>query len=350
MTTKGHIAAAIDAYVSQRADRYHTPGHKGAKDARDVTELGLCGELFPADAIVRAERDVAARYRVVHMRFLTNGASQGIKASLLCFRGKKVVYAPGAHRAFYEGCVLADIKAVPAVAGERENGLVYTCGCDRLPPPLTVAQAEKALDEHPDAAALFLTSPDYLGRVADRRIADLCRKRGVKLIADAAHGAHFAFAPSLEAFAFDTVADFVTLSAHKTLGAYTQSALAAVNDPDCIAFFDDALALLGTTSPNYPLLARLEESVTEAAGQAKEYERLRAFSRAVHAETDALANADYTRLCVRPKTCDAQTAFAALTKKGIFCEAVIEGFLVCILTPYDGDEKLQRLRRALQEV
>ncbi|MDE6399108.1 MAG: aminotransferase class I/II-fold pyridoxal phosphate-dependent enzyme [Clostridiales bacterium] len=350
MTEKtGHIGKAIETVAAARADRYHTPGHKGELDARDLTELGTGGELFPADAIERAERDTAALYGVRKMLFLTNGASQGIKAALWCFRGKKVLYAPGAHRAFTEGCELAGIEAVPVLrAGERDaSGLVYTCGCEKLPLPLTLADAERALCDHPNAAALFVTSPDYLGRVADRRIAELCRNKGVALIADAAHGAHFAFAPGLSAFAFDTVADFVTLSAHKTLGAYTQSALLAVNTPAYFDPVDGALRLLGTTSPNYGMLARLENSVSEAAGHAQEYKRLRAFGERVRQTANVLQNTDYTRLCVRPASGKAQEAFAALAKQGILCEAVIEDFVVCILTPYDGDGKLERLRRAL---
>ena len=350
MTAKtGHIGKAIEAVTALRADRYHTPGHKGAEEISDITELGTGGAIFPADAVERAERDAAALYGVRKMRFLTNGASQGIKAALWCFRGKKVLYASGAHRAFTEGCALAGIEANPVCgAGEKDaSGLVYTCGCEKLPPPLALCDAERALCDHPDAAALFVTSPDYLGRVADRRIAELCRRKGVALIVDAAHGAHFAFAPALGALAFDTVADFVTLSAHKTLGAYTQSALMAVNTPAYFAQVDAALGLLGTTSPNYVLLARLENSVLAAAEQAGEYERLHAFTESLRGSVDLLPNDDYTRLCVRPASGDAHKAFAALAKRGILCEAVIENYLVFILTPYDGDDKLERLRRAL---
>ncbi len=348
----GRISAAINAYVAQNADRYHTPGHKGVLCVGDITELGVSGQWFPADALTKAQTDTAALYGVACMHYLTGGSSMGIKAALWCFRKQKVLYAAGVHRAFFEGCELAGIEAVPVSSrGESDaDGKVFTCGCDALPPPLDLAAAEQALNRHPDARALFVTSPDYLGRTADRRIAALCKQRGVAILADAAHGAHFAFAPDLNALRWETVADMANMSAHKTLGAYTQTALLAVQNKALANEAAHALALLGTTSPNYPMLAQLEDSVAAAAAHTAEYARLRDFSQNLHECADILPNSDYTRLCVRPRKYDARQAFARLAAEGIMAEAVIEDRVVFIVTPYDNDEKLARLRQALQTI
>lgn len=344
--TEGHIAKCLQQ-VAGKYDAYHTPGHKGRLCAYDVTELGVGQGIFPADCIERAQQDSARMYGVQNMRYLVNGSSIGIKAALWCFRGQKVLVASGAHRSFYEGCELAGVQVV-SIDGKTEHGLEYTRGCAYLPPPLTLQQAERAIDTHPDASALFLTSPDCLGRVADIKIAQLCKERGVALLVDGAHGAHFAFAPDLRQYRFETVADVTNLSAHKTLGAFTQTALLAVNRK-YIAQTDHALALLGTTSPNYVLLAGIEESVLYAAKSGKEYERLRAFSADLRKEIDMLPNTDYTRLCIKAKTGSAHDLFAALNQKGIMPEAVVSDCVVCILTPYDSDGKLQRLQKALRE-
>lgn len=351
MTEKngGIIYSAIRAYASGNPDRFHTPGHKGGHSYFDLTEIGIHGEIFPADCVEKAECETAKSYGVKAVRYLTGGSSMGIKASLLLFKGKKVLYSRGVHRAFAEGCELADIDAVCVDGGENAGDGIVFCGCDSLPSPASLESIERALDSHPDAAALFITSPDYLGRTADIRIAELCRNRGVKLIVDAAHGAHFAFAPGLSTYAFERVADYANMSAHKTLGAYTQYALLAVNDRNALSGggIDRALRLLGTTSPNYEMLARLELSVAEASEAGGEYERLRKFTESLP-DKMKLRNSDYTRLCVPSH--DPKRLYGELYERGIVPEAAVDNYVVFILTPQDGEEKLERLKRELTRI
>jgi O-acetylhomoserine/O-acetylserine sulfhydrylase-like pyridoxal-dependent enzyme len=46
--------------------------------------------------------------------------------------------------------------------------------------------------------AVYLTSPDYLGNIADiQGIAQICKKHGVLLLVDNAHGAYLKFSNSL---------------------------------------------------------------------------------------------------------------------------------------------------------
>lgn len=345
---KGFIERGIDSYASRGYDSFHTPGHKGALCARDITEVGIGGEIFPRDYIEKAEKATAKLYGAKKIRYLVNGSSQGIKAALWAFKSKKVLFAPITHRAFTEGCELAGVNAISAREDKGNNGVVFNCGnCEELPPPLELCEAEKALDLHKDAQALFITSPDYLGRTADTDIIKLCEERGVSLIADSAHGAHFAFAPGLNKFRFDNGADFCNMSAHKTLGSFTQTALLAVNNPRFFAQADYALELLGTTSPNYVLLENLERAVSVAARQPNEYLRLKKFSERLRNSVETLENSDYTRLCVKPKSGTAAEAYGKLAEVGIMPEAVIADYMVFILTPYDSDEKLERLYKAL---
>ena len=55
----GRIGEKIRKYSALGFDRYHTPGHKGEKCGGDITELGLCGEIFPDGVIELAEADTA---------------------------------------------------------------------------------------------------------------------------------------------------------------------------------------------------------------------------------------------------------------------------------------------------
>lgn len=335
----GYISELAHNYLSLGLDRYHTPGHKGLKSSLDLTELGLSGNIFPADAVENAERDTAELYGVKYIRYLTGGSSIGIKAALMPFKGCKVLYAAGVHRAFTEAAELWGVNVQP-ISGKREEGRVYTCASGDLPAPPLTCEVEKALNENTDAKAVFITSPDYLGRTASADIAELCKARGVSLIADAAHGAHFAFAPGLDKFRFENVADIANMSAHKTLGAYTQSALFAVNSQQLCVYADKALKLLGTTSPNYEMFARLEDCVCEAAGRKDEYLRLKKFSDMFREKNNCLENTDYTRICL---VSDSREDFGKFVKNKIMPEAVISGYLVFILTPEDDDEKLGRL-------
>lgn len=342
MAGKGIISCRIDECGKLR-DRFNTPGHKGALCLRDVTESGVNEEIFPSDCIQRAQDATARIYGVDRIRYLTGGSSMGIKAALWQFRGQKVLYAAGAHRAFAEGCELAGVRAVKINSGA--DGAEYTKSCAVLPPPVTVEQVECAVKTHRDAKAVFLTSPDCFGRTADIEISRLCRGYGVALIADSAHGAHFAFAEGLEKYRFETTADFCNMSAHKTLGAYTQSALLAVNRA-YESGVDAALKLLGTTSPNYALMERLELSVEEACENRDGYGRLKDFSDKLRGTVNCMQNTDYTRIVWLPER-DAVKAYGELISGGIAPEAVIGDSIVFILTPYDDDEKLQRLYDAL---
>lgn len=56
------------------------------------------------------------------------------------------------------------------------------------------ADVEKMLEQDPSIQAVMITSPTYDGVVSDvRKIAEITHKKGIPLIVDEAHGAHFPF-------------------------------------------------------------------------------------------------------------------------------------------------------------
>lgn len=73
-------------------------------------------------------------------------------------------------------------------------------------------------------AAVYLTSPDYLGNILDiKGIAEICHKAGVPLAVDNAHGAYLKFLPE-SLHPIDLGADICCDSAHKTLPVITGGA------------------------------------------------------------------------------------------------------------------------------
>lgn len=125
------------------------------------------------------------------------------------------------------------------------------------------AAVAAALDAHPQARCVILTSPTYEGVVSDiASIARLCHARGVPLLVDEAHGAHylpFAAQYGWQGGAVAAGADLVVQSAHKTLPSLTQTALLQLNgslaDP---AEIERQLDVFETSSPSYPLLVSLD--------------------------------------------------------------------------------------------
>jgi lysine decarboxylase len=109
---------------------------------------------------------------------------------------------------------------------------------------------------------VLLTRPTYYGlarELAD--VAAVCRRHGVPLLVDEAHGPHFRFLPAgAPRPALAEGADLVAQSCHKTLGSLVGTAQVHVgrSSPVDPAQVRDALNLLQTTSPNYLQLISLD--------------------------------------------------------------------------------------------
>ena len=122
---------------------------------------------------------------------------------------------------------------------------------------------QKAIDilngkENSDIKALIVTSPSYEGYVSDiKQIKQACDKFGIYLIVDEAHGALYPFSSELPESAVN-YADFTVQSLHKTAGGLNPTALLHVN---CECDIDNALGLISTTSPSYPLFLTIEKNI-----------------------------------------------------------------------------------------
>jgi arginine/lysine/ornithine decarboxylase len=319
-------------------DSFCMPGHKGALTRKDLTELDG-GNIFPSSSIKNAQNKAAKIYSVKACRFLTGGASQGIKAAVMAVGGD--IIAPSfTHRSVKEGTLLSGKRYITFDSGIDENGL------PRVP---TLADYEKAIDENPHAKAVVVTSPDYFGRVAPvEKIAKLCHEKGKLLIADCAHGAHFAFRKDIFPKGGESVADFSVLSTHKTLRALTQSAIGVVNAESYLASYDQALALLGTTSPSYLLLSSIESAIDYEVENAKLYDALVTGCNEIRKNKSCLCGGDPLRLTV--KFSDGKKAFDELVKKGIMPEAYYGDTVVFIVTLSDDEEKIKRLNKAMENI
>ena len=90
----------------------------------------------------------------------------------------------------------------------------------------TVEDVEATLAANPDARAVLITEPDYLGTLSDvAGIIEVAHNRDVPVIVDQAWGAHFGHHPELPPNAMALGADAMVTSIHKLLLGYTQASL-----------------------------------------------------------------------------------------------------------------------------
>ena len=259
------ICDFVRDYARSNTCRLHMPGHKGqaflGMEHLDITEIQGADSLYEADGIIAKSEANASALFGCKTFYSTEGSSQCIRAMLYLIslhakqQGKRPLVAAGrnAHKAFVTAAALLDVDVKWLYPGKPTSYL----SCD-----LTPGELEAYLqDTSNKPAAVYLTSPDYLGTVADiSGIAEVCHRHGVLLAVDNAHGAYLRFLPE-SLHPMDLGADICCDSAHKTLPALTGGAylhLSAGMDAALGEHTRNALMLFGSTSPSYLILQSLD--------------------------------------------------------------------------------------------
>ena len=254
-------APLLDGWLDFRAAdivSFGTPGHKqrldliGAVVDGDVPLYGGVDTIRQrAAAMARADRKLAQLWGADWGRISVGGSTHGNQtlALAICRPGDEVIVTRTLHRSLLLGMVLVGVKPV-WVSPEVDP----TTG---LPTRVPVERVERALTAHPAAKAVFLVEPSYVGTLSDVAAhAEVAHAHGIPLVVDQAWGAYFGFHPELPRHALQAGADALVTSAHKTLPAYTQSALVFARteriDRDRL---DRAFEATATTSPSGTIAA-----------------------------------------------------------------------------------------------
>lgn len=344
-------------YGSKDNIRLHMPGHKGKKrlgvEALDITEIDGADSLYEASGIIRESEENASALFGSPTFYSTEGSSQCIRAMLYLALlhakelGKRPVIAAGrnAHKTFLTGAALLDLDV--RWMYPKDDGSYLSCN---LTPEVVEAVLEQ---EHP--TAVYLTSPDYLGNVADiAGIAKVCKKHSALLLVDNAHGAYLKFLePSRHPM--DLGADLCCDSAHKTLpvltgGAYLHCA------PEFRDWAKNALSLFGSTSPSYLILQSLDGANPYLASLA---DKLKGFLPQVEAVKEKLTEKGYIlygqeplKITIFPKPYGytGQELAEILLKHRVVSEFADPDFLVLMLTPENSPRELDALTEALLSI
>ena len=256
---KTPILDFVRAYAEKKGARLHMPGHKGkpivGPEAFDITEIDGADVLYGAHGIIaESEKNASLLFDTGRTYFSAEGSSLAIKAMLaLAVSGKpcaRVLAGRNAHKVFLYAAALLDFEI-------DWIGLPKRHVCESV---VTAQDADAALSKK-QYDAVYLTSPDYLGHVADiEGIAKVCNKHGVPLLVDNAHGAYLAFlTPSRHPIALG--ATMCADSAHKTLPALTGGAylhIAKDAPKDYTEGAERMLSLFASTSPSYLILSSLD--------------------------------------------------------------------------------------------
>ena len=352
------IADFVRRYADSGMVRAHMPGHKGRPflgcEALDITEIRGADSLYEADGIIRRSESCAGElFGSGRTVYSTEGSSQCIRAmlylALSCGNGSRtVVAARNVHRAFVYAAALLDFEIV-WLWPEQSASL---CGC-----PVSPGALERTLAALPaPPAAVYLTSPDYLGGMADiSALAEVCRKRGTLLAVDNAHGAYLRFLdPSRHPL--DLGADLCCDSAHKTLPVLTGGAYLHIGRAAPASLRESAktaMSMFGSTSPSYLTLSSLDLCNRYLADGyrnrlRKTCGRLDEARKTLAAAGWQLEPSDPLRLTIKvPSGTTGGQLADRLRENGVECEYAEADFLVLMLTPENGDADIARLIYAL---
>jgi arginine decarboxylase len=350
----------VKRYIESDTVRLHMPGHKGKSflgcEGWDITEVKGADALFEAEGILaQSEENATNLFGSRRTCYSTEGSSHCIRAMLYLAVTNRpsgasptVVAARNVHRAFVSAAALLDLD-VEWLWPEESRSL---CGC-----PVTPDSLDRTLSSLPSPpAVVYLTSPDYLGGMAELSLlAEVCHRHRTLLVVDNAHGAYLRFLePSLHPL--DLGADLCCDSAHKTLpvltgGAYLHISKSAPRGLEEHA--KTALALFGSTSPSYLTLCSLDlcnRYLAEGypARLQGAISRLKALKTELVNWGWQVEESDPLRVTLKaPQGTTGQKLAERLRLGGVECEYADRDFLVLMATPENTPEELEQALTAL---
>ena len=224
----------------------------------DFSEMdGLDNLREPKEIIAQMLEKLTKIYNTKKTFALINGSSSGNLAAMLTVLGEydRVLIADNHHVSVENGLKLTKARA-DFFPVKRDEFF----GC-----PIEIdKKAFFQKIETGNYKAVILTSPTYEGVDLDiKDIIDFAHSKNLVVIVDEAHGALFPFCEKLPKSAIELGADIVIQSLHKTAGAVNPAALLHLSKISKIKSQDiqNALNLINTTSPSYPLLLSIEGAV-----------------------------------------------------------------------------------------
>ena len=350
------ICDFVKSYNDKNCIRAHMPGHKGESvlgcEHLDITEIKGADSLFEAFCVIKESEENASEIFTADTFYSTEGSSLCIRAMLYLTllyaksKGKAPLVLAGrnAHKTFLSAVALLSL-GVEWLYAENSSYLSCNINAETIDKKLSIMQEKPA--------AVYLTSPDYLGNMLDiKAISEVCRKHDVLLLIDNAHGAYLKFLEN-SLHPLDLGATMCCDSAHKTLPVLTGGAYLHISKSADELFKNKAkfaLSLFASTSPSYLMLQSLDKANEYLDNGYKE--KLSAFLKKVSDLKETLKSHGYTLVGDEPLKVTVNTKkygykgfelAEMLREENIECEFSDPDFLVMMLSESMSESDLKEI-------
>ena len=274
------ICEALEHFKRRRVVPFDVPGHKRGRGNPELVDLlgKQCVGLdvnsmkpldnlgHPVSVIRKAEELTADAFGAAHAFLMVNGTTSSVQTMILsvCKAGDKILLPRNVHKSVINALVLCG--AIPVYVEAKVNPKIgIALGVE-------VEEVERVMDENPDAVAIIINNPTYYGVCSNlKKIVELAHNRGMKVLADEAHGTHLYFGENLPMSGMAAGADMAAVSMHKSGGSLTQSSILLCGESMDAEYVRQIINLTQTTSASYLLLSSLDLSRRNLALRGKDY-------------------------------------------------------------------------------
>ncbi len=338
----------------QNQTSFHMPGHKENYDFfeknilnYDLTEYDNFDNLANPTTVIKNSINRIERIFGSEKSFiLVNGSTGGILATLFYLNslGGSILAYRLSHKSFFNGVTLTGQKVEYITPIIDENGFFYKLNYDEI---------ENKLDANKDIKSLFITSPTYEGVNYDlKRLSEITKARGVLLVVDCAHGAHFSLSNNLPDSSTN-YADICIMSLHKTLPALTQTALlhAKKEHKD----IEQYINMIQTSSPSYLFMYTIDKLMEDIEAKRLDFEKYINNIKTLRKKLSTLKNIllfdsdniDITRITLYSNKISGEKINDYLKSKNIYCEMYINNYIILITSICDLESDYELLFEAI---
>ena len=395
-TVKNKVSTPIVDYITEYAasdsSRLHMPGHKGkAPDflpegfketyRYDITEITGADDLYAPSGIIKESEENASEIFGAKTFYSPEGSSLSVKAMIylalkhyernsdsnteaaasksngILLKNKPAPYiitVGTCHKSFFHATGLLNIET-ERIENRNHSG-TQNAG-DLLPEIQKILSGKKAAP-----IGLYVPCPDYFGNIINlKELKSILSGMNIPLLVDAAHGAYFKFLDK-EKYAeythpVDGGADLSCTSAHKTLPTLTGAAYLHINESflDVYPLAKHAMEIFGSSSPSYLILASLDAFNAEAAKYKEDLSktcvRIEKLKNELSGMGFHIKKSDPLRIVVLKDELRSGKDFASsLRKHRCEYECFDDGYVILMLTPYNSEADLSRIREAFETV
>lgn len=273
------LLEALEKFKKMRVVPFDVPGHKRGRGNKalmdflgekcmsvDVNSMKPLDNLcHPISVIKEAEELAAEAFGAAHAFFMVGGTTSAVQTMILtaCKRGDKIILPRNVHRSAINAMILCG--AVPVyINPQMDKQLGISLG-------MSVADVKHAIEENPDAKAVFVNNPTYYGICSNlKEIIKVAHEHNMLVLADEAHGTHFYFNPRLPEASIHAGADMAAVSMHKSGGSLTQSSFLLIGPNVKAGYVHQIINLTQTTSGSYLLMSSLDISRSNLAVHGRE--------------------------------------------------------------------------------